>query len=84
MYRRGFRIPDGPARAALGGPRGGQEISAEQEVLLNLSGCSKALSASVLVLQTETGLSLKEEKEACDIWRFIRYTLTSLLLPAPL
>lgn len=53
------------------GPRGGQ-ISVHQEMLLNLSGSSEELSASVLVLQAETGLSLKEGKKACDIWRFIR------------
>lgn len=43
-----------------------------QEMLLNLSGSSEELSALVLVLQAETGLSLKEGKKACDIWRLIR------------
>lgn len=36
----------------------------------------------VLVLQTETGSSFKEENKAYDIWRFIRYTLSFPLLLA--
>lgn len=59
-------------------------MSVSQEMLLNLSGCNRELRALVLVLQTETGLCLKEEKKACGIWRFIFYTSPSLLLPAPL
>lgn len=55
-----------------GGPRRGQKISVHQEMLLNLSGSSEELSALVLVLQAETGLSLKEGKKACDTWRCIR------------
>lgn len=43
-----------------------------QELLLNLSGPSEELGALVLVLQAETGLSLKEGKKDCGIWRFIR------------
>lgn len=61
-----------PPELRQGGPRGGQKISVCQEMLVNLSGSSEELSALVLVLQAEIGLSLKEGKQACDIWRFIR------------
>lgn len=53
-----------------------------QEKLLNLFGCRKEPSVLVLVLQAESGLSLKQEKKAWDIWRCVRYALPSPLLPA--